>query len=460
MKSRRLIFTVILFVLIMSGLLAVTLATRPRLIEIYPLDGATNKPVTAAIRMVFSRPMDKDSVAAHVKLQPAVDGAFHWEGNTLVFIPAEAWEGDQEVSVNIENGARAASWLALPMQEMEWSFHTSGAWLAYLWPSDDIAEIYALNPETGVVFQYTSGMGVLEFSSSSDGLWLYFSAGNDQGGSDLYQLDRIDQNTPAGDLNQPRKLLGCGLAQCRNPTVSQDGAYLAYEYLLPSQSGVMGPAQIWTMSLPGEEISPTGPATHETVQPAWSSSGWLAYYDRTMRAYELIDLKTDEHIQLANQTGQPGAWSPDGSYYLAPEIYYYRASGSSETGTSHLMRYSLLGGEAVELSVNENVEDVEGVYSPGGESIAFTRKFLDAERWSFGRQVWMMLADGADPKQITDQADYNHYDLAWNSDGSILAYVRFNQVKLSDPPELWIVNADGSDPLQLVIGGYSPLWIP
>jgi len=312
MKSRHLIITVILFVLIMSGLLAVALATRPRLIEIYPLDGAANIPVTAAIRMVFSRPMDEDSVAAHVKLQPAVDGAFHWEGKTLVFIPAQAWEGDQEVTVNMEAGARAASWLALPMQGMEWSFHTSGTLLAYLWPSAGVADIYALNPETGEVFQYTSGMGVQEFSSSSDGLRLYFSAGNAQGGSDLYQLDQTHQNAPAGDLNQPRKLLGCGLAQCRNPTVSPDGAHLAYEYLLPSQSGVMGPAQIWAMSLPGEDISLAGSPTHETVQPSWSSSGWLAYYDRTMRAYELINLETEEHIQLPNRTGQPGAWSPDG----------------------------------------------------------------------------------------------------------------------------------------------------
>jgi Tol biopolymer transport system component len=71
-----------------------------------------------------------------------------------------------------------------------------------------------------------------------------------------------------------------------------------------------------------------------------------------------------------------------------------------------------------------------------------------------------MNSDGSDPHAITDEADYNHYDLAWSRDGQSLAYVRFNQVKLFDPPELWMMNIDGSNAVQLVIGGYLPIWIP
>jgi Tol biopolymer transport system component len=71
-----------------------------------------------------------------------------------------------------------------------------------------------------------------------------------------------------------------------------------------------------------------------------------------------------------------------------------------------------------------------------------------------------MRLDASDAHAITDEADFNHYDLAWSRDGQRLAYVRFDESKPFNPPELWIINADGSSALQLVIGGYSPIWIP
>jgi Tol biopolymer transport system component len=188
--------------------------------------------------------------------------------------------------------------------------------------------------------------------------------------------------------------------------------------------------------------------------------GLLAYYDRTSSGYEVVNPVTQERVRLPNQTGQPGAWSQNGEYYLAPEISYLKAPGGTETGTSHLIRYNLQSKTTEDISGENKVEDVEAGYSPDGGLIAFARKFLDAENWSFGRQIWIMNADGSDPHAITNEADYNHYDLAWSRDRRMLAYVRFNQAKLSNPPELWMVNIDGSNPVQLVIGGYSPIWIP
>jgi Tol biopolymer transport system component len=82
------------------------------------------------------------------------------------------------------------------------------------------------------------------------------------------------------------------------------------------------------------------------------------------------------------------------------------------------------------------------------------------ERWTFGRQIWIMNPDGTNTHPITDDPNYNHFDLAWSWDSQMLAYVRFNEAQLYELPELWMINADGSNPIQLIIGGYSPLWIP
>jgi Tol biopolymer transport system component len=255
-------------------------------------------------------------------------------------------------------------------------------------------------------------------------------------------------------------MLDCGAAQCRNPEISADDHYLAYEYIPTNASGGTDAAQIWVMDLTSMQARQMSSAAHETVQPAWSSKGLLLYYDRTSSGYEVINVFTHNKVLFANQTGQPGDWCPDGEYYLAPEITYYQAPGDTERGTSHLMRYSSGNATVEDLSKSLDVEDAEANYSPDGNSIAFARKFLDAAHWSLGRQIWIMNSDGSGAHPITDEADYNHYDLAWSRDGLKLAYVRFDESKLSTPPELWMVNSDGSNAVQLVIGGYSPVWIP
>jgi hypothetical protein len=61
---------------------------------------------------------------------------------------------------------------------------------------------------------------------------------------------------------------------------------------------------------------------------------------------------------------------------------------------------------------------------------------------------------------LTQTPFFNHANLIWSPDGRQLAYIRFNQETLTDPPELWIINNDGSLPRKLVTGGYAPLWIP
>jgi Tol biopolymer transport system component len=460
MKIRYVILIIILVLLLTAGLVAYAWVMRPKLVDTFPQGGAADVPVTSQIRLIFSRPMNPVSVINHLKIEPAQEGEYNWDKNILTFTPDQSWPSGQEIIVHLESGARAASWMTFPMEVKDWSFTTGEAYLAYLWPSDRPADIYALNPKSKEIHRYTHGMGVLEFTASNDGISIYFSASNGQGGSDLYQIDLIEETNLPDNSYKPKKLLDCVSSQCRSPAVSIDGLNLAYEYLIPDPKGVVGSAQIWLLDVATLDASPIGQATHETVQPEWSPTGWLAFYDRTSQVYEVINLQTQMRIQLINQTGQPGNWSPDGEFFLAPEIMYYPSTGDTETGISHLFRYGIQAETSVDISKEDKVEDVEGIYSPDGGSIAFARKYLDMERWSFGRQIWMMNPDGSNSRAITDEPNYNHYDLAWSWDSLKLAYVRFDKTKLSDPPELWMINADGSNPIQLVFGGYSPLWIP
>jgi len=449
-----------LILLALVGMVVYAWMLRPQLLEIHPQPGEVDIPVTSSIQLIFSRPMRPETVTESLEIEPALEGSFSWEKNILTFTPDQTWLNGQEIELHLKAGARATSWITFPLEGRDWSFTTSAANVAYLWPSDGPSNIYSLNPVTGEIYPLTHGMSVLEYTVNNNGGMIYFSASNSQGGSDLFQIDRIEAATSTVDSFRPKELLGCGSAQCRSPVVSHDGRYLAYEYLIPNPRGDLGLAQIWLLSLSSFEAKPMGEETHETVQPSWSPTGWLAFYDRTSSQYEVTHPETQARVQIPNQTGQPGTWSMDGEFYLAPEIYYFQATRTSETGTSHLLRYGINTGSSEDISGTDDVEDVEGIYSPDGSAIAFARKYLDETRWSLGRQIWIMKPDGSDSHPITDEADYNHYALAWSQDSLMLAYLRFNQAKLSAPPELWMINANGSNPIQLVIGGFSPQWIP
>jgi Tol biopolymer transport system component len=71
-----------------------------------------------------------------------------------------------------------------------------------------------------------------------------------------------------------------------------------------------------------------------------------------------------------------------------------------------------------------------------------------------------MRPDGREAQELSNAPYFNHSNFAWSPDSQQIAYLRFNQDNPTAPPEIWIMNIDGMNPIQLVIGGYAPQWIP
>ncbi len=100
--------------------------------------------------------------------------------------------------------------------------------------------------------------------------------------------------------------------------------------------------------------------------------------------------------------------SPDGRtlYYLSDLI-----------GTQQLWRVPLAGGVATRLSFDcDRVGDHH--LSPDRRRIAYGVDVGGNERW----QVWVMDADGAGARPLTERADRMHHVSGWSSDGrSVIA---------------------------------------
>jgi len=451
---------------LVAGLALGYLWGSPRLLETTPSDGAENVPAGASIRLTFSRPMQADSVRELLSFEPAREGSYTWEGNTLVFTPKQPWPNENTVRVQLAAGAPSAGIIPLRLRgEHSWSFSVGLPRLAYLYPTDAPAKLYLLDLATGEVSQLSDVPGsVLDFDLSPNGNAVYFDASLGDEGTTLYQLD-----IRTGEVTE---LYDCLQALCRYLQISPAGDLLAFEQTGLAAGDQPGYPRVWLLPIQktdGEvkveagEPYLVGEPDHQTQQPLWSREGWLAYYDFSESTFVLQDIGGGERVMFESQTGVPGDWSPDGSAYVIPEISIStigELQGLEDIPTSHLMLLKLEDSSIQDISQEVNVEDASPVYAPSGSQLAFARKYLDIARWTPGRQLWVMEVNTGEARALTEDPYYNHYDFAWSPLGDQLAYVRFNKDALIEPPEIWLVDMLNEQATRLITGGYAPQWIP
>lgn len=459
---------IVLIVLVILGVIATVLivagSNTPQVVSVYPLPGSINVPAQAPIRITFSKTMQAKSVSDRLVIEPARSGLTTWEENTFTFVPDQPWPADTTITIQLKPGVKSMRLLSLPfLRPTAWSFVTNKTRLAYLWPSDSGADLFALDPDSGDVMRLTQTQNVLDFHINSDGVLIYFSTTNGLGGSDIFRLHRLA--TPGADgVLQPEMVVSCGEATCRLPQFSPNGRYLAYERTPLLGNAESTGSQVWVLPLDSSTPYTAGQPSHSTSNPAWTARNSLSFYDSQEKAFIVFDPETQARLLLQNETGEPGAWNPEGNTFLAPEVFFDTTDALQPGSSALLVAYTLpdtgQGYKAQIFSQEHGLEDTSPAFSPDGKWIAFSRKYLDTERWTPGRQLWLVQTDGSEPHPIVDSPNYNFYDFTWSPDSLRLAFVRFNVSTLTEPPELWVVNADGTNPIQLVLKGYAPQWIP
>jgi len=478
----------LLIILLLGILLALAVSLgywwwTPRLLSVSPAAQSANVPAGAEVRLDFSRLMQTGSLESRLSFEPAMPGAYSWQGYTLVFKPAQPWPAGVTVQARLQPGARASGILSLPLTRgLDWSFTIRQPSIIYLYPASDPASLTIQNPVSGAVRSLVSlASAVVDFDLSADGSQLYYSV-RQENGTKIYRLSLLDQQPtpvtpgvatpiagqPGSGEQTPELVLDCADALCEALAFSPQGDYLAYERGLLPGSGQFESFQVWVLPLGSAGPSRAylaGADDHQTISPAWSSAGMLAFYDSTAKAYIFLQPGAGERGRFPNQTGQGGVWRPGGEQFLAPEIVFVDTGSSSASGLepradSHLMLYDLENQTTQDLTPGEGIEDTSPVFSPDGKFLAFARKYLDAQRWTPGRQLWLAQVDTRLARPLTSEPLYNHYQFVWSLSGEQLAYLRFNQGALTEPPEIWVMDLLSGSQSRLVVDGYSPRWTP
>jgi Tol biopolymer transport system component len=473
---------------LLAGLGLAAYLALPRLTQTFPRAGAQFMSSRAPVRLIFNRPMDHASVESAFTVTPARPGSFAWSGQTLTFIPAEPWPLSSTVTVNF-TGGRSLRGLPL-LGAINWSFGVGERRLAYL-SSGAVPNLWLTTVGADAAPQAvtTETVGVYDYAISPDGTQIAYSARSADGGDEL-RLLRLDGS---GAID----LVKCPGEACVSPAFSPDGQKLAYErhVLVSGLSGAqsLGPAHVHLYDLTSRADQTVSDA--DTRFPRWGPDGRLAFLDTGRQAVVVQDLASGALTYIPDTSGEMGTWSPDGKYITYPEIIVppeptpnatpsatpnatpnatpdatqaeSEAEQPSNPFYSYLLRVTIATNESVNLSGSSLYEDASPVYSPSGAWLAFGRKQQIGGQWTPGRQLWLMRADGNNPRPLTDDPLYNQSAFTWSSDGAVLAYMRFNTNNPGEPAEIWQINIDeagtpgsGAAGARRLTQGYLPEWLP
>ncbi len=95
-------------------------------------------------------------------------------------------------------------------------------------------------------------------------------------------------------------------------------------------------------------------------------------------------------------------------------------------------------------------------WSPDGSKVAAVKLFGCPDPDFCHEELWTMNADGTNPDQIV--SGWSVSDPAWSPDGSQIAFAR--AVSENDPTSLYTAQPDGTDATMLFSGGIDPNWSP
>ena len=351
-------------VLILMGIAAVAIfisQASVRVAELSPEDGDGEVPITAPIRVTFSHDMDTTSVEERFSIDPDVAGDFSWEGRTLAFRPHSALTPDTAYAVTIAEGA--TNQRGRPMREGTSSkFQTRMPQLLYLGrPHEgaDMRQLFLASPDGGPALQLTEHAGgVWDYTIHPEGQEVVYSAIREDGGSDLWRMDR--------DGTDQRVLLACPEAACLNPAWSPDGQQIAYERRdIWSDAPNLDPkaGRIWLLDLEEGKECPLFDYDVPLHSPVWAPQGErLAYVSPMLPGVEVFDLDTEDLQQFGNEWGAVPVWSSDGSHLIVPELML-----ADEALVVRLVRIDLGEANLLDISGDDDlVKDAGPAWSPGG----------------------------------------------------------------------------------------------
>jgi dipeptidyl aminopeptidase/acylaminoacyl peptidase len=277
------------------------------------------------------------------------------------------------------------------------------------------------------------------------------------------------------------------LARVGEPSISPDGAWLAYSRTEIDRKSMKERSQLMLAALPDGEHRALTQGDSDTP-PRFSSDGSQVAFvrpdERGRKQLWVIPLDFGEARRVTDVEGGVGdlAWSPDGGRIAfvsdvkpegdaagpGPEVKVVRriryrtdAGGWRGDAFRHVFVVDVDSGDVRQLTSGEG-EHAAPAWSPDGTRIAYVSDAVEGRDVSWQSGVFVVPSKGGEPQRwATDVSCFSQNPLsgavAWSPGGDRLAIVGTDDPVLGDPRQSFLFVADRDGARKLTDGDYSPV---
>jgi TolB protein len=244
---------------------------------------------------------------------------------------------------------------------------------------------------------------------------------------------------------------------------SEQVGKIVFETNRDCQEFICGGLAIYSMDADGANLFQLTNLEGYDKSPQWSPDGSLIVFSSDRTREKDIYLMNSDGTDQKNLTADSGgesvenysdidsqpAWSPDGALI---------AFKSFRLGKAEIFVMNLDGTE-VRRVTNTPTEDGSPAWSPDGSQIAYS------EIWGVAADLYIVDIDGRNRRQLTAVREIGQSDScpAWSPDGTKIAFMRirnFDDDYDERVPDLFIMNADGSNQTLVLADAGCPTWSP